>query len=273
MELIDFTISLAKKAGRYIVKESQKGFSIEYKGERDVVTNIDRETEKLIKEEILKQFPNHGFLAEESEFLSKSKLKNLAKSPVIWIIDPIDGTDNFTHNIPHYCVSIAAFKTKSSKKSKNFEYLEGELIVGVIYNPITKELYYAEKGKGAFLNESKIHVSNTSVLEESTISNEFRHDHTEEYLNFHTAIIDLVQVERRMGSGALSFAYVAAGRFDAAVAFGLKPWDVAAGLLILNEAGGTVTDLNGNLIDLFSPIFLASNTTLHKDLIDLISQE
>jgi len=267
MQIKDFLNDIIKKAGKKILKESSKGFDIEYKGEKDVVTNIDKLIEKFIISEILEIFPDHAILGEEKGI--KNKVEN---APYIWIIDPIDGTSNFSHGLPHYAVSIAIFKQKSIKKSKNFQFLEGEIILGAIYNPNTKELFFAEKNKGAFLNDKKITVSDITNIEESIFANDFPITHSELNFSAQEAIQEHCQSTRRMGSSALDLAYIACGRIDGLLSFGLKAWDIAAGVLIVNEAGGSISDTNGNLIDLFGEDILATNGHLHKKTLKILKQ-
>jgi len=271
MNITDFTIDLAKKAGKLILKEEKKGFKIELKSEKDFVTNIDTETEKFIIKEIKKAFPTHAILGEESDFQNLTNQEELNSSPYIWIIDPLDGTNNFVHGIPHFAVSIAVFKTQKKENSKNYKYFAGELVTGVIYDPNNKELFYAEKDKGAFLNENRLNISNVKELNKSLIGIDFPADNSEENLDLYTTLVDHSQAIRRMGSGALTLAYLAAGRLDAVCSFGLKAWDIAAGLLLIKEAGGQITDTHGNLIDLFGQDLLCTNSHLHTQIIKLLN--
>ncbi len=271
MNLSDFTIDLVKKAGKFILKEEQKGFSIKEKTEKDYVTDLDIKTENFIIKKIKDSFPDHAILAEEEDFLKNGNQSSLSESQYIWIIDPIDGTTNFIHGLPTFAISIAVFKREQIQNSKNYKYLSGELIVGAIYNPKTKELFHAEKDKGAYLNNERIFVSDTKTLDKSFIGIDFPLSHNEENLNIYTAISEESIEIRRIGSGATTLAYCAAGRLDAALSFGLKAWDIAAGLLILKEAGGQISDTNGNPIDLFGQDLIVGTPAIHKKLISLLN--
>lgn len=271
MKLLNFTIELAKKAGKIIIKEA-KNLQIEEKHKNDLVTNADKRTEEFIIGQIKKKFPDHGILAEEASFNSKADLKKLSLAPYIWLIDPVDGTTNFTHGLPYYCVSIGILKTRSSKSSKNFQYLSGELVVGAIYAPALKELFYAEKGHGAYLNGKKIQVSQTKNIEKSLAVTGFPYEHKETNLPYFTTMMNHTQAIRRLGSAALDLAYVAAGRFELFWEFGLQAWDIAAGALIVEEAGGNVSDINGNTLDLFGRDILATNSKIHRQTIKILSK-
>lgn len=272
MDFKDFTINLAEKAGKIILKYYKSGFNMEEKSERDFVTDADKESEKLIINTIKKTYSNHSFLAEESEFKKASTLKKLLQSPYIWIIDPLDGTNNFTHGFPQCTVSIALFKTAKTTSTKNFKYLSGEIILGVVYQPFTKEMFYAEKKGGAFLNGEKISVSDISKLKDAMIGLESPIHQFERNLDAYTALIEHCHGIRQIGSAALNLAYLASGRTDAFLSFGLKPWDIAAGLLLVKEAGGESSDSNGNLIDLFGEDLLASNKNLHAQILDFLNR-
>ena len=261
-----FITNLAKKAGKFILKNAGKKFKIEEKYKNNFVTEIDKAAENLIIKEIGKNFPDHKILAEESSFKKEFTSKDFA-SEYIWIIDPIDGTNNFIRGIPFYCVSIALFKPTSQKKSKNFNYLSGELVAGIIYAPALDKIYYAEKGKGASLNNKKIHVSDARKLENAVLATGFHGKYKIINLPYFEKIIQNSQGIRRMGSAALDLCHVAEGKIEGYWEFGLEPWDIAAGVLIVEEAGGRITDTNGNLLDLFSHDLLATNGKIHKEIV------
>lgn len=267
MKLLNFAIQTAQKAGKLILKESKKALIVSEKGKNDLVTNVDKASEALIINEIKSVYPTHSILAEESSFLHKTQVSNFKKSKYIWIIDPLDGTTNFAHRLPLYSISIAIFETKVADSSKNFDYLEGELIAGVVFAPALNEIYYAEKNKGAFLNGKKIKVSNIGKIENSLLVTGFPTTHREINLPYFEAMLSKAQAMRRLGSAALDLCYIASGRFDAYWEFGLKPWDIAAGALIVEEAGGKITDTNGNLLDLFGKDILATNGKVHKEVV------
>lgn len=274
MKLLDFTIKIAEKAGALILKESKKQFKINKKGKNDLVTNVDKAAEALIIKTIKHEYPDHGILAEES--MSKATKNELTNAEYIWIIDPLDGTTNFAHGLPEYTVSIAIFQKKSAKSSKNFDYLEGEIIAGVVYAPALNELFYAEKGKSAYSKKShskaeKIHISKIKKLSESLMATGFPPDHRELSLLYFNEMTERCQAIRRLGSASLDLCYTAAGIFDGFWEFGLKPWDIAAGILIVNEAGGKITDTNGKLLDLFGNDIFASNGKIHGECVKIFN--
>lgn len=274
MKLLDFTIKIAEKAGELILKESKKQLKISKKGKNDLVTDADKAAEALIVKSIKIKYPDHGILAEES--MSKATKNELTNAEYIWIIDPIDGTTNFAHGLLQYTISIAIFQKKSAKSSKNFDYLEGEIIAGVVYAPALDELFYAEKGKGAYFKKSyskaeKIHISKISKLSESLMATGFPTDHRELSLLFFNEMTKRCQGIRRLGSASLDLCYVAAGIFDGFWEFGLKPWDIAAGALIVSEAGGKITDTNGKMLDLFGSDIFASNGEIHEECVKIFN--
>ncbi|MBI4975793.1 inositol monophosphatase [Candidatus Peregrinibacteria bacterium] len=266
------------------------------KGVNDLVTNADKASEKFIIENINKTYPDHGILAEESSFNQTKSygekfarearshylignpngtgafMKEFANKKYIWLIDPLDGTTNFAHGLPLYAVSIGLFGTKSIKKSKNFEYLSGELILGVVFAPELNELFYAQKGHGAFLNGKKIKVSNVKSVKNSLFVTGFPTTHKEINIPYFEKITFESQALRRLGAAALDLCYIACGRFDGYWEFGLKPWDIAAGSLIVSEAGGQVTDIYGNELDLFGSDIFASNKKIHKETVEIFKK-
>lgn len=277
MKLLNFTIAVSKKAGTLILKESTKKLRINKKGKNNLVTHADKASEKLIVSAIKKAYPKHAILAEEASFKKNIAPKKFAQSEYIWLIDPIDGTTNFAHGLYQYAVSIALFK-KSAKQKKS-QYLEGEIILGVVYAPALNQLFYAEKGKGAYFQDNstktasqkarKIHVSKTQKVSESLLVTGFPTDHRELSVKYFTKMMYHCQAIRRLGSAALDLCYTAAGYFDGYWEFGLKPWDIAAGSLIVGEARGKVTDTKGNLLDLYGQDILAGNGKVHKEMIKI----
>jgi myo-inositol-1(or 4)-monophosphatase len=222
-------------------------------GKQNLVTEYDHAAEKLIVETILKRFPDHSIIAEESGS------KQSGKSKVCWIIDPMDGTVNFAHNIPFFAVSIAIS-------------VEDTVQAGIIYQPITDELFIAEKGKGTYFNKSKAAVSRVPKLEDAIVAGGFPYqfDNKEaKYIKNIEKIAMLGSPFRYLGSAVLNLAYLAAGRFDAYWGISLEPWDIAAGKLIVEEAGGKVTNYKGGPIGPFDrSSLLASNGKLHKELME-----
>lgn len=224
MKELQLAKQAASAAAKLIQQYSSKDFRIKKKGEIDLVTEVDEKAQSLIIETIKKSFPNDSILAEEGEYSSTARAERL------WIIDPIDGTTNFAHGYPCYCVSIA-FEEK------------GKISAGVIHDPNRDEVFSAELGAGAYLGEEKISVSPETNLKQALLVTGFPYDlHNPETDNFpiFQKLMFEAQAIRRDGSAALNLAYTACGRFDAFWELGLKPWDMAAGILILQEAGGLV---------------------------------
>lgn len=254
--MLQTAIEAAQKAGTFLRESKDKELKIERKSSSiDLVTQIDTEAEKIIVDSIRKKYPDHTILGEEGGESSTA-------SPFRWIIDPLDGTVNFTHGLPIYCVSIGVEHN-------------GTLIAGVVYDPNNGELYTAERGKGAYLNGERIHVSDTGKLIESVLITGFPYDihknpdyAIERFIDFLTQ----AQAIRRLGSAAIDLCYIAAGRADGFWEVFLKPWDIAAGILLVEEAGGKVTDFNGNPIDVHSPRVLATNSTVHDQMLKVLQQ-
>jgi len=215
----------------------------------DLVTVADQESEDAVINILKKEFPDHSFLAEESGL-------NEMSSEYMWIIDPLDGTTNFAHQYPVVAVSIALFH-------------KGAPILGIVFNPITQELYEAEKGKGACLNNEKLTVSSVSDLTKSLLATGFAYDRLKtpetNYREF-THFTNLTQGVRRAGSAALDLAYVASGRLEGYWERGIQAWDMAAGMLLVTEAGGKVTSYDGSDVDIYSGRILASNGRVHKQI-------
>jgi len=251
----EFAVSIAKEAG-IILKERFHGkHEIDYKGEINIVTEVDRLAEEMIISRINQKFPHHDILAEESAGIANG-------SKYRWIIDPIDGTTNYAHGFPFFCVSIALEK-------------DGEVITGVIYNPVLQEMFVAEKGGGASLNNKEIKVTKTDELIKSFLATGFPYDISQDpdnNLNYFNGMALKAQAIRRAGSAAIDLAYVAAGRFDGFWQLKLHPWDTAAGWLLVKEAGGVVTQISGDRYHLESPNILASNGRIHGKMIDVLEK-
>jgi myo-inositol-1(or 4)-monophosphatase len=225
----------------------------------DIVTEADKESEAYISAALLRCFPEHHLMGEEGG----GQGAPVEEADYLWIVDPLDGTINFAHHIPHFCVSIALTNK------------EREPLVGVIYEPTRQELYTAIKGEGAFLNDKPLKVSETDNLLQSVIGSGFAYDkHTNPNDNTAqwAAFIKRVRDLRRMGSAALDFAYVAAGRFDGYWERSLKPWDVSAGVLLVEEAGGKVTDYRGGSKPQWDEDgrYLVSNGKIHQAMLDVM---
>ena len=254
-------IDAALKAGDILIQHSGKVKKIGFKNEVNLVTEVDCLSEEKIIKIIKSQFPDHGILTEEGE-------GKKSESSYKWVIDPLDGTTNYAHDFPSYCVSIALEK-------------EGKIILGVVYNPNLDELFTAEKGRGAFLSKGispanqkrRISVSQTSQLTQSLLATGFPYDirtspinNLNHFANFYKR----AQAIRRAGSAALDLCYLAMGRFDGFWELKLSPWDMAAGSLLVTEAGGKVTDFSGRPFNIYLKEILASNRKIHQQMIDIL---
>jgi len=252
---LNVMIAAARMAGKPLIRDlgELENLQVSMKGPADFVTNADRRTEKILIDELTRVRPGYGFLAEESGAIEgKDKTHR-------FIIDPIDGTTNFLHGIPHFAISIALER-------------EGQIVTALVYNPATDEMFVAEKGHGAFLNNKRIRVAARKTLASSLIGTGFPfHGHAEDrharMLAELAAVMPITAGVRRNGAASLDLAYVAAGRFDAFWERGLAPWDVAAGILLVKEAQGVVSDLSGGPNMLDSGSILAANDPLHPALL------
>ncbi len=254
MNYLDLAMKSALEAGDLLLQYLGKITSYELKSPKSVLTEADTAAEELIINKIKAQYPDHGILAEESG-------DNIKGAKNIWIIDPLDGTTNFAHAYPFFSVSIAL-------------QIDGEVVVGVIYDPVKKELFSAQKGKGAMLNNLPISVSNVDDLEISHLVTGFVYEHdwmVKKNLKHFEDFIYKSQAVRRDGSAALDLCYVACGRFDGFWEMGLNPWDIAAGVLILREAGGIVTNFSGDEFTLDSVELLGNNKVLHEDMLKILN--
>lgn len=257
---INIALKLAKEAavtaGNIQIQYLNKRHDVHFKGEINMVTEVDILCEKAIISLIKDRFPDHITLAEES-----GAENNL--SPYKWIIDPLDGTTNYAHGFPFFCTSIALEFNK-------------DIILGVAYDPLRKELYHAVKKGGAFLNDTPINVSNTHEINRSLLTTGFAYDvktyHEANLGHFRNFLLS-AQAIRRPGSAVLDLCYVACGRFDGYWEARLFPWDMAAGILIVREAGGVVTDFKGNLHDVYSPEIVASNGFIHSRMLEIINNK
>jgi myo-inositol-1(or 4)-monophosphatase len=243
----------AHKAGSVLKSRLGKKRTVGYKGVVNLVTEMDILAEKLIVSDIQKNFPDHDILAEE-------RASKIHGSPYTWVIDPLDGTTNYAHGFPIFCVSIALIKN-------------GKTILGVVYDPTRDEMFVAERGKGARLNGRKLQVSSESILSRSLLATGFPYDIRESPINnfdhFHNFAVR-AQAVRRAGSAALDLCYVAAGRFDGFWEMKLAPWDLAAGNLMVLEAGGAVTDFRGKSPGLNGKHVLATNGKIHKAMLRIV---
>ncbi|HMI52977.1 MAG TPA: inositol monophosphatase family protein [Candidatus Saccharimonadales bacterium] len=245
---LEAAIEIARQAGAILRDEFSRPPQIAYKGEVDLVTQADKRSEQAIVAEISNYFPDHSILAEEG-------FGHESISEFGWHVDPLDGTTNFAHGYPCFCVSIALAQ-------------RGTLLVGVIYNPIHDELFAAAKGEGATLNGKKIQVSKNATLSTSLLCTGFPVHNRKgtPNLQYYGDFTMQSHGVRRDGSAALDLAYVAAGRFDGFWEFGLKKWDTAAGVLLVEEAGGQVSDFAGTPYELGGPLILATNGLIHGEM-------
>jgi myo-inositol-1(or 4)-monophosphatase len=248
-------IRAARESGKIQLEWLGKEKRVEFKGEINLVTEVDRICERRIVEIIKEAFPEHNILTEETPMPAGS-------SPYRWIIDPLDGTTNYAHGYLFFCTSVALE-------------LERKIVVGAIYDPLLDELFTAQQGQGAFLNGERITVSETGLLTEALICTGFPYDLRESPENnvdhFNNFIME-AQAVRRDGAAALDLCYVAVGRFDGFWELKLYPWDVAAGKLIIEEAGGVVTDFSGGPLDIHGQETLASNGRIHEEMVGVLQK-
>jgi myo-inositol-1(or 4)-monophosphatase len=251
---------IAREAGARLKEFFAAGVETEYKGDVDLVTVADRTVEKLIRTRLGEAFPEHGIYGEEG---TRERLEGEYR----WYVDPLDGTTNFAHGFPQFCVSMGLEHRKKGTAPE----ADGTLVGAVIYDPMRDELFTAERGSGAWLNQRPIRVSRTPVLAESLIATGFpsRKRHASPNIHFYHEFTLRSHGVRRAGSAALDLAYVAAGRMEAFWEFNLNPWDTAAGILLVTEAGGKVTGFTGEHYKLDSREILASNRLIHEELVGM----
>ena len=249
---------IAEEAGALLREFYARGVETEYKTDVDLVTVADRTSEKLLLERLSAAFPEHGIFGEEG---TRARLD----APYRWYVDPLDGTTNFAHGFPVFCVSLGL----EHRLAGTPEGQDGELVAAVLYDPMRDELFVAERGKGAYLNGRAIHASKTPHLGQALLATGFpsRSRHRNPNAHFYHEITMRSHGVRRAGSAALDLAYVAAGRMDAYWEFRLNPWDTAAGALLVTEAGGTLTCFDGSPFRLDSREVLATNGSLERELI------
>ena len=251
-------VNAAEKAARTLKRDfgEIEQLQVSQKGTSDFVTLADTRTERILQKELSKARPGYNFLMEESGYIAGTD------SNRTWIIDPIDGTTNFIHGIPHFSISIAL---------KEYE----ELVAALVYNPALDELYLAQKGQGATCNNHRLRVSGRKYLSESVIATGIPHNgrgnHTK-YIAELSRVMSSCSGIRRFGSASLDLAYVAAGRVDGFWETGLQSWDVAAGILLVKEAGGFVSEINGKKNELSGDSILAGNPDIHKSLCNLLNK-
>jgi myo-inositol-1(or 4)-monophosphatase len=251
---LEAALSAARGAGEMLREGFGWQHSVTYKGEVDIVTEVDEQAERVIKEILLGAFPTYGMLAEEGGWLS-------GQEDIRWIVDPLDGTTNYAHGLPIFCVSIALEKS-------------GEVVLGVVHDPMREETYVAERGEGSTLNGEPIRVSDTDEPIRALIATGFPYDRAQmpEALDLFGSFEVLSRGMRRLGATALDLCYVASGRLDGYYERGIWAWDIAAGGLILEEAGGKVTNYRGGKLDLEGREIVASNGALHPAMIKLTGE-
>jgi myo-inositol-1(or 4)-monophosphatase len=252
--------AIAREAGARLREFLAQGVETEYKGDVDLVTVADRTAEKLIRERLSEAFPEHGVYGEEG---TRDRLEGEYR----WYVDPLDGTTNFAHGLPQFCVSLGLELRPEGLRPDE----DGTLVAAVIYDPMRDELFTAERGRGAWLNGKPMRVSRTPELAEALVATGFpsRKRHESPNVHFYQEFTLRSHGVRRAGSAALDLASIAAGRMDAFWEFKLNPWDTAAGILLVEEAGGRVTDFAGNPFRLESRETLASNGLIHAELVGL----
>jgi myo-inositol-1(or 4)-monophosphatase len=249
-------VQAARKAGRALARDfgEVENLQVSRKGPADFVSAADRKAEQIVIDELRRARPGYGVLAEEGGTIEGTDKSHR------WIIDPLDGTTNFLHSLPLFAISIALER-------------DGQLVAGLIYNPVMDELYSAERGAGAFLNDRRIRVAARTALADAIVTTGIPHhargDHRLTLAEL-GAIMPQVAGIRRTGSAALDLAFVAAGRCDGFWEHGLSPWDVAAGILLVREAGGFVTDTKGGDTMLSGGSIVAGNETIQRDLLALL---
>jgi myo-inositol-1(or 4)-monophosphatase len=256
--LLDY-LDAAKEAARraaIVLEEWRERFQVREKGRFDLVTDADLASQRTIRDYLRQRFPDHGFLGEED---APAQGRPGPDAPPTWIVDPIDGTTNYVHDCPLYCISIGL-------------QAEGELVVGVVLDPSRNELFAAAKGQGAWLGQRRLKTSTADRLEEALLATGFPPDlrGQERTLDWWRYFSLRTRSLRRTGSTALNLAYVAAGRFDGYWAFDNHVWDVAGAVVLLREAGGTITNIDGSPYDPYTPDALASNGPLHPVLLECL---
>lgn len=255
---------LAVDAGKLVKKLASGQLEIKFKGPVDLVTKADVESEKLIINQIKENFPGHAILSEEAEQdQAKEALKynTSGQAEYLWLIDPLDGTTNYAHGFSVYAVSIALAH-------------QGEIVVGVVYEPNLAELFTAAKGGGAYLNDKPISVSKISELNKSLLATGFPYNlrkRPKEVLGYFDAFTLRAQGVRRAGAAAVDLCQLACGRFDGFWELGLKPWDTAAGKLIVSEAGGKLTKFDSSPFDIWTPEVVATNGLIHEQMLEVLN--
>jgi myo-inositol-1(or 4)-monophosphatase len=251
---LETAIDIARESGALLATYFEKRVAFELKGDFDLVTEADRASERLVVERLRSHFPSHSIVAEEGG-------GHEGKSGYRWYVDPLDGTTNFAHGYPIYNVTMGLE-------------LDGEMQVGVVFDPSRQEMFSAERGAGAYLNNRRIRVSSAKSLESSLVSTGFpsRKRHLNVNIHFYHQMAMATHGVRRGGSAAIDLAYVACGRLEAFWEFGLNPWDMAAGTLLVTEAGGRCSDMKGGVHTMQSPHLLTDNGAIHEETLELFAE-
>jgi myo-inositol-1(or 4)-monophosphatase len=251
---LETSIEIAREAGALLSKFFERHVPFELKGEHDLVTEADRASEQLVIERLRSHFPSHSIVAEEGG-------GHTGSAEYCWYVDPLDGTTNFAHGFPMYNVTLALERS-------------GELIAGVIFDPERNEMFTSERGSGAYLNNRRIRVSKVSRLQDTLVATGFpsRKRHENVNVHFYYQLAMATHGVRRAGSAALDLAYVASGRLDCFWEFGLNPWDMAAGILLITEAGGKCSDMMGAAVSLRGPHLLTDNGLVHEEIVQLFGE-
>jgi len=249
---LDAAIEIAREAGQVLMAHRGAGF--ELKGDYDLVTAADHASEQLVIKRLKERFPTHGIVAEEG---GRAQME----SELRWYVDPLDGTTNFAHGFPMWNVTLALAR-------------RGEVIAGVVYDPLNRELFTAERGAGARLNGAPIRVSKTNTLNDALLATGFpsRKRHQNVNIHFYYQLAMVTHGVRRGGSAAIDLAYTACGRLDAFWEFGLNPWDMAAGTLLVEEAGGEASGMRGEPLDLHGKYLLVDNGLIHQETLELFEE-
>ncbi|MBM3285018.1 MAG: inositol monophosphatase, partial [Candidatus Aminicenantes bacterium] len=253
IEFLGAAEQAAREAGRMLKEGMDARREVFFKGKVDLVTNFDRQAQEMIFDRLSADFPGHGFLAEEG-------LRREPEKDFLWVIDPLDGTTNYAHRFPIFCISIAL-------------QFRGRTVLGLVYDPMREEMFQAVEGKGGTLNGEKIRVSRVDDLDRSLLATGFPYDVRESRINNIDHFNDFVvraQAVRRCGSAALDLCYVGCGRFDGFWELKLKPWDVAAAALVVKEAGGRLSDFDGAEFRIDGAEVLASNGLIHEAMIQVL---
>jgi len=262
--MLTVAVRAARRAGRIINRASVdlEQLQVARKQRNDFVTEVDHASEQAIIETLLGAYPDHAILAEESGHTAGKQAVPAREADHLWVIDPLDGTTNFIHGFPQYAISIALMQ-------------RGVVTQAVVYDPNRDELFTASKGRGAFLNDRRIRVSKRTKIDEALVGTGFPYrqlDHIDDYLRMFKVVTERAAAVRRPGAAALDLAYVACGRYDAFFEFGLAPWDVAAGSLLITEAGGLIGNFAGDADYIFTEQVVAATPKVFASMIGLLAQ-